>query len=232
MNFDPFIYALLGGILPALLWLRFWLYEDRPNPEPNRLILRTFLLGMFSISMVIPLQKMVVIALPANLIIQIVLWAALEEGFKFLAAYFGGLHSVEDNEPIDPLIYMLTAALGFVAMENTLFILGPLLGADATQSLITGNMRFIGASLLHVVSSGILGSALAYSFYKNRSRKVSAWFHGLFWAVFFHAGFNILILFKADQGLSAAFIAVWLGVVALLWTFERIKTLRPGNTTV
>jgi hypothetical protein len=88
-------------------------------------------------------------------------------------------------------------------------------------------MRFIGASLLHVVSSGILGSALAYSFYKRRARRVSAGLHGLFWATLFHAGFNILILYRGDRGLAAAFVAVWVGVVALLWTFEHIKALRP-----
>ncbi len=227
MNFDPFIYAVLGGILPALLWLLFWLREDWKSPEPNRMILRTFLLGMLSVALTIPLQQWVASSFVGIFALQIVLWALIEEGFKFLAGYFGGIHTVDDNEPIDPLVYMLTAALGFVAVENTLFILSPLLGDDVAQSFITGNMRFIGASLLHVVSSGIMGAFMSYSFYQSRASKRRAILKGLFWATAFHALFNLLILYKEQAGLTAAFLAVWVGVVVLLWTFERIKAIAP-----
>jgi RsiW-degrading membrane proteinase PrsW (M82 family) len=227
MNIDPFIYALLAGILPAFLWLLFWLREDWRHPEPNRLILRTFLLGMLSVALTIPLQQWVADALAGALMIQIVLWALVEEVFKFLAAYFGGIHSVADNEPIDPLVYMLTAALGFVAVENALFILSPMLENNAAQSLVTGNMRFIGASLLHVVSSGIVGAFLSYSFYEGKRKKWRAALQGLLWATLFHASFNLLILYKSQAGLTASFLAVWVGVVFLLWTFERVKALRP-----
>lgn len=227
MNFDPFIFAVLGGILPALLWLLFWLREDWKHPEPNRLILRTFLLGMLSVALTIPLQQWVASSLVETFALQILLWALIEEGFKFLAGYFGGIHTISDNEPIDPLIYMLTAALGFVAVENTLFILSPLLGEDLAQSFITGNMRFIGASLLHVVSSGILGAYMSYAFYQSRAKKMRAILKGLIWATIFHASFNLLILYKEDWGIIAAFLAVWVGVVVLLWTFERVKAIAP-----
>jgi RsiW-degrading membrane proteinase PrsW (M82 family) len=230
MNVDPFIYALLGGILPAFLWLLFWLREDWKHPEPNRLILRTFLFGMLSVGLAIPLQQWASSVFANAFVIQIILWALIEESFKFLSAYFGGIHSVSDNEPVDPLVYMLTAALGFVAIENTLFILNPLLESNVMESLVTGNMRFVGASLLHVVSSGITGAFLSYSFYKSKRHKWRAVFHGLFWATLFHASFNLLILYKNQAGLTAAFLAVWVGVVVLLWTFERVKALRPPLT--
>lgn len=225
MNYDPFIYALLGGILPALVWLLFWLREDWKHPEPDRLILKTFLLGMVSVAIVIPIQRFVEISFPGMLAIQVLLWAVIEESFKFMAGYFGGIHTVEDNEPVDALVYMITAALGFVALENTLFILGPLLGNDAIQGIITGNLRFVGASLLHVVSSGIVGATIAKAFYKPRAKKMRAVFRGLFWAIGFHAFFNLLILEGGDRGMTMAFVAVWIGVVALLWTFERVKAI-------
>src|SRR3989338_9470647 len=164
MNFQTIFYAVLGGILPALLWLSFWLREDRKHPEPKGLIGKTFLFGMLAVIVVLPFQKGVDAVFPDLMLPAIFLWAGLEECFKFAAGYFGGLHSIEDNEPVDPIIYMITAALGFVALENTLFILGPLLiGEELTRSVIAGNLRFIGASLLHVVSSGIVGVSLAFS---------------------------------------------------------------------
>jgi RsiW-degrading membrane proteinase PrsW (M82 family) len=230
MSTDPYILAILLGILPALVWLLFWLREDRKHPEPNRLILRTFLLGMLSISLTIPVQQFIASSFADMLAVQIVLWALIEESFKFLAGYAGGIRTAADNEPVDPLIYMLTAALGFAAAENTLFILTPLLGHDLGQTLTTGNMRFIGASLLHVVSAGIVGASLAYSFYQSRARKVAAFVYGLLGATLFHASFNLLILYRGRAGLTAAFLAVWVGVVALLWTFERVKALRAPRT--
>lgn len=227
MNLPVILYALLGGILPALVWLFFWLREDRRHPEPKRLVLKTFLFGMLAVPFVIPLQKGVENLFPAFLLLQILLWACLEEGIKFLAGYFGGLHSVEDNEPVDPLIYMITAALGFVALENTLFLLTPLLGDNLPQSIITGNLRFVGASLLHVVSSGLVGASLSFSFYTLRASRMKIILTGLLLAVIFHTGFNALILLWAEQGLVAAFIAVWLGVIWLLWAFERSKSVAP-----
>lgn len=220
---DTIIYAFLGGILPALIWLSFWLLEDRKHPEPNKLLLKTFFLGMLAVILVIPLQKGAEMMFPGLLVLQVLIWAIIEEVFKFGAGYFGGLHSVEDNEPVDPLVYMVTAALGFVALENTLFILGPLLGNDALQGIVTGNLRFIGASLLHVVSSGIVGATIAFSFFRPREEKKRRLAWGLAAAALFHAAFNFLILAGGEYGMTVAFVLVWVAVGWLLWAFERAK---------
>ena len=46
MASSPIIFlAMLGGVLPALLWLTFWLMEDRCEPEPKRYLLLTFIAG-------------------------------------------------------------------------------------------------------------------------------------------------------------------------------------------
>ncbi len=223
------IYAFLGGVLPALIWLFFWLREDGKSPEPDGLILKTFLLGMLAVVLVLPFQKGIELLLPEAVALSVLLWAFFEETFKFAAGYFGGLHSVEDNEPVDPIIYMVTAALGFVALENTLFILGPLLGNEITQSIITGNLRFIGASLLHVVSSGFVGVSLAFSFYRgSRALRV---FLALVFAIIFHTGFNLLIIFYKGPGTAIAFVSVWAAVLYLLWAFERAKAIAPPNNT-
>ncbi|OHA89101.1 MAG: hypothetical protein A3C70_02165 [Candidatus Zambryskibacteria bacterium RIFCSPHIGHO2_02_FULL_43_14] len=218
-------YALLGGILPSLVWLAFWLREDYKHPEPRGLILRTFLLGMGAVILVLPFQKIVDSFLPGTTTATIFLWVILEEIFKFGAAYIGGIRSVEDNEPIDPIIYMITAALGFVALENALFIFGPLIGEDITRSVITGNLRFIGASLLHVVSSGFVGVSLAFSFYKPRKTRIISTFIVLILAIIFHTGFNLAIIHWGNIGAIFAFGLVWTGVVALLVLFERAKRI-------
>ena len=222
---DSLIYAFLGGILPALLWLFFWLREDRKHPEPRGLIGKTFFFGMLAVIFVLPFQKGVEVLFGQALFASVFLWAVLEEVFKLIAGYFGGLHSREDNEPIDPIIYMITAALGFVALENTLFILGPLLGGDFAQTIITGNLRFVGASLLHVVASGFVGISIAFSFYSSRIRKIHKVFWGLGGAIVFHTIFNLLILGWGETGTNVAFGMVWIGVVILLLAFEKAKRI-------
>ncbi len=222
---ETIIYALLGGILPAFVWLAFWLHEDYKHPEPRGLILETFLLGMGAVILVLPFQKAVDTFLPGMTIVAVILWVALEEIFKLAAAYLGGLKSVEDNEPVDPMVYMITAALGFVALENALFIFGPLIGEDITRSVITGNLRFIGASLLHVVSSGIIGAALALSFYRRKRERVFLTMAALIAAIVFHTGFNLSIIHWGNSGAMLAFALVWIGVVLLLLMFEKAKTV-------
>ena len=225
ISFDTLIYALLGGVLPALIWLAFWLREDYKHPEPRGLILKTFLLGMVAVVIVLPFEKAVDVWFPGITLAAILLWVILEEVFKFAAAFFGGLHSVEDNEPIDPIIYMITAALGFVALENTLFIFGPIIGEDVMKSVVTGNLRFIGASLLHVVSSSIIGVSLAFSFYQPRRKRVILVLLAIILAVAFHVGFNLAIIRWNNFGAAFTFGLVWFGAILLLLAFEKAKTI-------
>lgn len=224
-NIATLIFAVLGGILPALVWLAFWLREDYKHPEPKGLILRTFLFGMVAVVLVLPFQKAVDSIFPGVTILAIMLWVVLEEVFKLTAAYIGGLRSTEDNEPIDPIIYTITAALGFVALENALFIFGPLASEEFTQGIITGNLRFVGASLLHVVSSGIVGVSIAFSFYKSKKTHLMFALFALIVAIAFHTGFNFAIVEWGNIGALGAFVAVWLGIIFLLWAFEKAKKI-------
>lgn len=222
------MYALLGGILPALIWLAFWRSEDAKRPEPRGNILRTFILGAIAVVIVIPFQRKVLEFYPGFGIMTFMLWALLEEVFKFAAAYIGGLASVDDDEPIDPLIYMITAALGFTALENTLFIANPLLQQDLMGTLVTGSLRFIGSSLLHTVSSATIGLLLALTFYKRSWIRKMSGAVGFALAVFFHTAFNLFIINEGSLSTFLTFATVWAGIAVLLLAFEKVKTIhRP-----
>ena len=215
-----------GGILPALAWLWFWLREDTRNPEPRKLIALAFLAGMVAVATVIPLEKFVAPYLGAQTVV-FATWSAMEEIMKFFWAKITVLRRREDDEPIDPVIYMVTVALGFAAAENSLFLLSPLSGDTVVQTILTGNLRFIGATLLHVFSSAVVGIALAYSFYKPTL--VREWYAavGVILASLLHAGFNFLILNTADDHILRTFAGVWLGVIAVLFALEFVKRIQP-----
>ena len=216
-----FLIAFLGGLAPSLLWLFFWLLEDRCEPEPKKLIFFSFLAGMVIVPLVLPLEQLAHTYLAGTTLI--IAWAIIEELFKFGIAYLVVLRNRAVDEPIDTIIYMVTIALGFAALENTLFLLEPLRMGDTLQSLITGNLRFIGATLLHTLSSATIGIALALSYYKRYEVKRLYLFLGVILAIVLHALFNIFILQQGSGIAFGVFLAVWIGVAAVLLFVEAVK---------
>ncbi len=218
--------AAAGGILPALAWLWFWRREDAPHPEPRRLIAVAFFAGMVCVMLVIPIEKYVAGFLATQTSIFIA-WSCIEEIMKYVVARITVLRNREDDEPIDPVIYMVAVALGFAALENTLFLLSPLSGDTVVQTIMTGNLRFIGATLLHVLSSAVIGVALGISFYKSGRMKHEYAAVGVILACVLHGFFNFFILNTAEEHLFRTFGFVWIGLIALLAVVEYVKRIHP-----
>ncbi len=221
---DTFFWALVGGTLPAIIWLLFWLREDSNSPEPRKAISKTFIAGMLAVLVALFAEKAVQSFLIPSTIISITLWAIIEEISKFGAAYFAALKTKENNEPLDSMIYLVTAALGFAALENAFFLLGPLSDGNLLGGFITGNLRFVGSSLLHVIASGAVGVFAAYAFCELKFRKSVIIGIGLILAVVLHALFNFFIL-ESGNNLFTVFGFVWIGVIILILFFERVKRI-------
>jgi RsiW-degrading membrane proteinase PrsW (M82 family) len=66
MTFSPetLVYAFLGGIVPALIWLYFLLKEDARCPEPRHMIIIALAAGMVSVPLSLPLEHLAVTTLP------------------------------------------------------------------------------------------------------------------------------------------------------------------------
>ncbi len=232
------IASIAGGILPALVWLWFWLREDDKHPEPRKLIAIAFGAGMLAVAIVLPIQRYeagpVLSALLGPLAflgsdtIKFALWSTTEEVTKFLVAWFAVLRRKEVNEPIDPVIYMVTTALGFAAAENVLFLLSPLAGNTLQQIILTGNLRFVGANLLHVLASSVVGVALGVSFYKPRRVRRRFMIGGVILASILHSSFNFLILNTAEEHMFRTFSVVWIGLIVLIGVLEYIKRIHPA----
>lgn len=223
--------------MPALAWLWFWLREDSKNPEPRALIALAFLAGMISVAVAVPLELGIKQVLQAGLlgasfaapVIVYSVWSAIEELVKYILAYATVLRRREDDEPIDPAIYMVTTALGFAGAENVLFLLSPLSGSTLAQTIATGDLRFIGATLLHVLSSSLIGVALGLTFYAPKVVHYAAGFIGLLLAMGLHMTFNYLILNTPQQYILQVFALVWVGVILLLAILEYIKRIKPSR---
>ncbi len=213
--------AVVGGILPALLWLVFWLMEDRCDPEPKRYIFFCFIAGMIAVPLVLPLEKLADTYFSGSQLLFV--WAALEELIKFGAAYLAALRFRVFDEPLDGVIYLVTAALGFSALENVFFLVTPAFDGDLLRTIVTGDLRFIGASLLHTLSSATIGIALAFSFYKAAAWRRVAALMGVILAIALHTLFNFFILTSGSGSTFLVFLAIWIGIVALLFAIEQVK---------
>ena len=238
---SAFFYALIGGVFPALIWLWFWMHESHEHHEPKQTIWITFVAGMCCVFIVYPLQKLTSF-LPASMrgtgisetvgsLPVLIIWAFFEELVKFGAAYFVALKDRINvfDEPIDAFIYLMTAALGFSAMENTFFLLSPLLQGDTVISILTGNMRFMGANLLHVASSGVLSLFISLAYFKREWIRKIFTVTGILVATLLHACFNLLIILITETAKEKIFIAfslVWISIILLILSLERVKSIK------
>ncbi len=226
MNLTTIGYALLSGILPALFWLWFWRKEDNLHPEPRSIITASFIAGGIVVLIAIICQKIIADS-AIDTTTRYIAWAAVEEIIKFIAVSIIALHSKNMDEPIDAMIYCITVALGFAAVENTLFILSPLHDGDVTRSIITGNMRFMGATLVHIVSSATIGFMVGLSYYRNNIIKAFALIIGVILAITLHSAFNLSIINVSATNILRVFAWVWAAIVILLILFEEVKVVKP-----
>lgn len=223
-------YSLIGGILPALFWLWFWTREDKLHPEPRSRLLLTFIAGMIAVPLVYFPQRWTYEYFGTINTSLLLAWAVIEELAKYIVVGFAALRSRDYDEPIDAMTYLITGALGFAALENTLFILNPFLAGETMQTIFAqGNMRFIGASLLHVVTAAVLGYCIGREFYRPTIEKNLWRIFGLSLAIALHTLFNVFIIYGNGSKTFLVFSCVWIAGIIVLLLFEKIKQIKANN---
>lgn len=221
------VFTIFLGFIPSLAWLSFYLHEDFRHPEPRMLVAFTFILGGISTFLVLPVQ------LYFHDILRnfggdpfgfgAFLFAAfVEELFKFGMVFLFIRKTAAFNfEPIHAMIYMTTAALGFAAVENigTLFRAsdGSLLNNVVLETTI---LRFIGATLLHSLASGVIGYywGKAMALGKSPTRFLIG---ALIAATVLHTVFNYLIIRTGPISLTVPLLIV--AAFFILNDFELLK---------
>ncbi|MEK7460140.1 MAG: PrsW family glutamic-type intramembrane protease [Patescibacteria group bacterium] len=250
INITPYAIAFLGGVLPALVWLWFWHRQDNACPEPRGLVLLSFIAGMAVVYFVLPVQHLILSLIPwisvqfqniATLLsfttpseemTKLILWSFTEEFAKYATIFLIAFQSKYFDEPIDAIIYLITVALGFAAMENALYLFKDLTDSGLAQTLLDGNLRFIGATILHTVSSAVVGIAVAASFYYSKSLKVLVITIGLIIATLLHTYFNFSIM--EAQGVPDMFVTFaqfWVAIIIIIILIRTIKGINDHKDT-
>lgn len=235
---ETLLYALIGGILPSLIWLYFLLKEDSRCPEPWWHVCLAFIAGMLAVPVVLFFEhyfREFAIAQFAECRVEslctpmLIAWATIEETVKYAFAAVVLIYRRALDQAVHMVIFMLTVALGFAALENMLFLIDPYAGGNFFYGFVTNNLRFLGSTLLHVVASSAIGFALAFSYNARPSiRALSAAF-GLILAIGLHALFNFFII-SGDGSLTLlAFFVAWTGIIVFFAAFEVLKYIRYRN---
>ncbi len=212
------------GILPSIIWLLLFLSKDA-RPEPKYLLVKVFSFGIIIAPIVILLEAAVKAISEIDFLPQALVFfglaAFVEEYMKYWVVKNSVLFKPDFDEPHDSIIYMITAALGFAAMENILiaFKVYPD-GFNATLGVIS--LRFAGATLLHALTSGIVGYflGLAWFFYHFKKYLVAL---GLIIASLLHLVFNYIIFINPSVALPGNVILL-LGMLILVFIlFDKLR---------
>jgi len=217
--------VLVTGVVPTLMWLFFWLREDRFNPEPPGLLALTFIAGAFSVFLILPLSS-VAEFLNITGTPKILFFAGAEELIKLLivvAIDFGSAHL---DEPIDYAIYLITGALGFAMMENILFLTKPELQGNISFIVETGTLRFLGASILHAVLAAILGIIIGFVFYKRKITRLRFMVAGLMIVTILHTIFNYFIIRNVELNSLVTLGILWVVTIIIIALFERVREVK------
>ncbi len=223
-NPGTFIFALVSGTLPSVIWLWYWIKEDDIKKPPLGLVALTFITGMLAVILVVPLEKFME-AHFHNQPTLIVAWAVCEEALKLGAFGVIAWASKYCEEPIDYPVYCMTAALGFAALENTMYLIKPIGMQDTTVTLLTTNLRFLGSTLLHSITTGFVGLMMGLAFFQTASIRFFSLVVGFALAVGLHSVFNFFIMKNNGENFLQVFAVLWVVSIISILVFEKVRRM-------
>ena len=243
MDYYLFPIYLFFGLVPSLIWLWYYLQKDL-HPEPKRMILKIFLLGVVVAIPVFLIEKGLSFALVQlhqdGIFDQWPIWESIlqwfvvigftEEFLKYVVVRLNVIGNAVLDEPLDIMLYMVVVALGFAAAENTLYVLSPILNSPLPVIIQTtlgiSFIRFIGGTFLHTLCSALVGYFLAMASLKSKKGVLlpltgivlAALMHGLY-------DFSIVILPSPINFIVPTTIILLL-FLFVIYDFDGIKKIK------
>ena len=217
-----FEFAVVAAFLPALGWLALVYARDRYEHEPKWLVLRVFIVS----AIVGPLlagtiETLVTVPLLGTGLVGWILAVGLvEETVKLVPVWLLVRRNRNLNEPVDGMVYMVAAGLGFAAVETTLFIAGA--GAD---SAVVAVLRAVLTAPMHFLEAGIVGYFFAATVLGGKPR--SYVLRGLGLAAVLHGSFDYSLL-SNSIGVAVLLLVISAGI--FIYLFRRALALSPFRT--
>tara|TARA_Y100000389_G_C17325216_1_gene445187 strand:- start:228 stop:914 length:687 start_codon:yes stop_codon:yes gene_type:complete len=211
---------LLVTILPSILIILFFVNSDKFK-EPKSEIIKVFIFGIL---ITIPAYILNTFLgdfwynntkVSQNLISSFLTAAPVEEGLKLSILYYFVYKMKDFNEPLDGIVYGVTASLGFATLENIYYVY---LLADhfQTTSMALAVVRSFSAVPAHAVFGIFMGYFfMKYSFIKKGDNL----FFAFIVPFVLHGCYNLFIASNFFVSLLLVIIA-WIVALRL---FSRLK---------
>jgi len=220
------------ALIPGIFWVWFYRRRDKKHPEPLKLIVKVFLWGMVITLPAIGLELAVdyffpysrstnffVIAFSALFIV-----APIEEILKFFVVKEKVYENSAFDEPLDGIIYAIVAALGFASLENILVVF-----SEGQEAII---LRFATATLMHAITSGIVGYHLGLLKFGAKQKQYSAkkkkYFiaQGLAIAIILHGVYNIIASTRTALTISLVVMIIVIMYIMLSRSIKELKKIK------
>lgn len=231
------------GVMPSLIWLSYYLSKDL-HPEPRRMVIKIFLYGCLITIPVFFIQVALSNILEylttagyfdgVPMIGEIIKWflviAFTEELLKYMVVRLSILKSPELDEPLDIMLYMVIAALGFAALENIFYLFSPIDNIPFHQiiqtTIVITLIRFIGATFLHTLCSALIGYFLALSSLRLK-KKAGLTVLGIILATLLHGLYDFsIITLQGPLNFIIPTLVILVLVVFMVYDFDEIKKIK------
>lgn len=216
------------AIAPGLAICLFIFHRDAYNREPKLNLIFSFFLGAISIIPAVYIERyfydpydssIAGVAVKAFIVV-----ALTEELCKFAALRLYAYPRKSFDEPLDGIVYSVVVSMGFATVENVLYVQQ---GGFGTAIL---------RMFLSVPAHATFGVLMGYFVGKAKfdpNRSVYLTLAGLFWAVFFHGTYDVLLFWQQSPDMEdyVSDILLFAGavisfIVALRLSFKHIKIHR------
>jgi protease PrsW len=149
------------AIIPALVWMGFFNQQDRAEPEPKRLIARTFAFGALAAgAAAVPFASQVandtIVQYPSivvKVILTILSVALMQEVLKVAMVRYVVLGTPEFDRHPDGIVYGLASGLGFATIMTIAYVV-----REGGVIPLAGAIRAVDNALVH----GALGAVTGY----------------------------------------------------------------------
>ncbi|MCD4700604.1 MAG: PrsW family intramembrane metalloprotease [Candidatus Aegiribacteria sp.] len=189
------VISLTLAIVPALIIVIYFYRKDRAKPEPKKIIIRIFLLGLLSTVPAIfielsinelrhflnPYYKLLYPIFKAFIIAGLV-----EESLKLFIVKKYAFQRKCFDEVMDGIVYTVVAGMGFACLENVLYVMG--------RGITVGILRAFTSIPMHASVSVIMGYWIGMAkFSKSRGSRRKLILKGFLLAVLFHGLYDLCI---------------------------------------
>ena len=211
---------LLATILPSIFIILFFVNSDKFK-EPKSEIIKVFIFGIL---ITIPAYILNTFLgdfwynntkVSQNLISSFLTAAPVEEGLKLSILYYFVYKMKDFNEPLDGIVYGVTASLGFATLENIYYVY---LLADHFQT--TSMALAVVRSFSAVPAHAVFGIFMGYFFMKYAFiKKGDNLFFAFIIPFVLHGCYNLFI----SSNFYAAMLLIIISWIVALRMFSRLK---------